>query len=392
MKGELRVVGSASAVLGTFALGAFGMIAWMAVVRNRSLRPAEGSPRGSPGREMRVLGKDALGRGDLTEAERRFEGALALDPGSAAARLELGRIRLLHGDRRGAWPLYRELVEMRPPQGGADALAWYADLGAEFGRVAIGQRLRRTTARFAEARTASGARLLALAHVAGSMGLGRADRAASVGHLRRAIAIDPGLLRARIALATSLEDRVEGVTVLNGARTRAKNSDSWAWARIAQAYDRLGRPDRAVGMARGAGRAAAETWCALAESASGRDDRPLAKERYDTARALAQAGQASLWCRLARGYDTMGETALASAMADRARAVVRPRDVDLRLNLSVVLRDVGREAESRGLLQEAQPFADERQRDWIRARMAVADPRQGPSWPPPAGAGPLSEP
>ena len=376
MTGERRVACWASAALGVVALGAVGAIVWMAAVRNRSLRPAPMLATPSRERLLKMKGLRAERDGDLPGAEARYREALALDPKSGTVRLALGRLRLAQGDRRGAWPFFRAL----PPFGGEDVLAWVADLGGEFGAVDPESALKEIVPRDG----ATGDRHLAWAHFAASRVLSSADARAAVAHLRRAVALDAGLVPARLALVERLaSDRKVALSMLDQARARTMPAQANLWARVARAYDRFGGPEQALAMARSAGAKGGPAWCALGESALSRQDRATARLRFDAARRLARSGDAELWCRLARDYLVVGEPSSASAAVDAAQRTLLPGQAGLCLGLATVMAALGRDTESRRTVERSRPYADERQRDWIRARLAMPDGRHGPSWPVP---------
>jgi tetratricopeptide (TPR) repeat protein len=125
----------------------------------RLLRDAPAAPAAAPLKLARSLerpaipadvssGYAALRRGDLAEARRRYEAALAADPMSLDARLGIATAEARSGNRSVAQLHYRLVLELDPRN--ATALAGLAALAEGLAPQAVEQQLREDVARFPE--------------------------------------------------------------------------------------------------------------------------------------------------------------------------------------------------------------------------------------------------
>ncbi|UCE87548.1 MAG: tetratricopeptide repeat protein, partial [Deltaproteobacteria bacterium] len=201
---------------------------WMAVAAalgcSAQAPPGPSATHGDLAASLVELGQAALARGELAEAENRFERALRAQPASAPARVGLGRVAAARGQSQEAEERFQEALELDP--GSVDAHLGLGRLQAGAGRPALA-------------------------------------RAA----LSRAVALDPWRAEAHAELAalTGLAPRAP-VSGAEAALRVAQDHpyDVWAGLRAARALALAGRAPKAIEQLQGV------VWLADRDPASGR--------------------------------------------------------------------------------------------------------------------------
>jgi Flp pilus assembly protein TadD len=189
--------------------------------------------------------------GDVAGAEREFRASLALQPGSAAARFNVGMAVLATGDREQARRLFESALSVDPAHGGAHfqlglVLQAAGDLDGAAAHLSAAANVRPTDPEV----LLSSAVLEAL----------RGNDAIAIERLRRTLALRPSWPNAEAALASVLSSTAHGsdsdrrlaVTLGEGAVARTARQNSAYLDILAGAYAAVGDRDRAVATERDA--------------------------------------------------------------------------------------------------------------------------------------------
>ncbi|RYG24796.1 hypothetical protein EON82_09460 [bacterium] len=363
---------------GGFALVAVSTVGYLVLVDRRM---SEGVQSWKPSKHADVQGLasaavKAMHEGDEAEAERYYLEALTLRPLNESLQWGLAQSLIGQGKREEAWEVYRKLVEApevpgKMAAGGTDALAWYADLAMEFGRLEqAAQAIRQIDFRNYSTDTK---RQLSWAHLWAQSP--PSARYGTLHHAQRSVQLDPKFVTARLCLSDALGNlgrRAESERQLQEALDLAEKGKWSDWLVVAEYYRRHKMPVESrkaeAEARRRIGKSDARAWLSLylftrfTGTSGDAGDRIALR----TAEATVRSEDGKTLIKLAEVYNWGPKNLeLKKKYVERARMVTKPSEVRYCYRLARLIAELGQKNEAIAMLQRALPYADAFERPFI---------------------------